>query len=180
MASKIQIDLKKRDVLQHYSKTVYYTIISLFLIVAAVSICLNQLKQIITNYQAAQSLSLVSLSISLVWHFCLFWQHIIFVGIGSYYQFLRFPACGFFLQSFIFEMRLIQEVFKGHYYAELQNDRLIRRKLLTLQCSIYVCFILFFIYQNQFLYNPLIVVFSNGGLWIPQIYRTYQRNSRSH
>jgi len=118
-ANKIQIDLKKRDVLQHYSKTVYYTIISLFLIVAAVSICLKQLKQIITNYQAAQSLSLGSLSISLVWHFCLFWQHIIFVGIGSYYQFLRFPACGFFLQSFIFEMRLIQEVFKGHYYAEL-------------------------------------------------------------
>lgn len=43
-ANKIQIDLKKRDVLQHYSKTVYYTIISLFLIVAAVSMCLSQLK----------------------------------------------------------------------------------------------------------------------------------------
>jgi hypothetical protein len=68
-----------------------------------------------TNYQAAMNTSLITLSISVVWHFNLFWQHFIYTGMGAYYEFMRIPACGFFLQSFIFEFRLVQEVFKAHY-----------------------------------------------------------------
>jgi len=59
------------------------------------------------------NLSLLSLSLSVVWHLSLFWQHFIFTGMGAYYDFMRIPACGFFLQGFVFEFRLLQEVFKA-------------------------------------------------------------------
>ena len=77
-------------------------------------------------------------------------------------------------------MRLIQEVFKGHYSQQLRNERFIKRKLLTMQCSIYLVFVLFFIEQDLFLYNPYVLMLSNGSLWLPQIYRNYKRNIRNH
>ena len=50
---KMQIDLNFRDILNQYSKTVYYTIFQLFTIVFSIGVCINQLKRIIVNYQAA-------------------------------------------------------------------------------------------------------------------------------
>jgi hypothetical protein len=49
-----------------------------------------------------------------------------------------------------------------------------------LYLSIYICFIFFFVYQDDFLYNPYIILFSNGSLWLPQIYHSYSKNLRSH
>jgi hypothetical protein len=140
------VDLKPRDVLRQYSKTVYYTMTILAFVTISIVVSLNMIKKLIIDYHAAQSLSLISLAISVIWHFCLFWQHFVFVGMGSYYEFLRFPACGYFLQSFVFQMRLIQEVFKVHYQDMQSNSAAVKRKLAVLYCSIYACFVSFFVY----------------------------------
>jgi hypothetical protein len=99
---------------------------------------------------------------------------------GSYYEFLRFPACGFFLLSFVFQMRLIQEVFKVHYQNIIMDQAVIKKKMLSLYLGIYICFIVFFIYQDIFLYHPGVLMISNGSLWIPQIYHVYKKNIKNH
>lgn len=52
--------------------------------------------------------------------------------------------------------------------------------MLLLYLGIYICFIVFFIYQDDFLYNPFILLFSNGSLWLPQIVHIYIKNLRNH
>ena len=47
---KMQIDLNFRDILNQYSKTVYYTIFQLFTIVFSIGVCINQMKRLIVNY----------------------------------------------------------------------------------------------------------------------------------
>lgn len=41
-------------------------------------------------------------------------------------------------------------------------------------------FIVFFIYQDIFLYDTTILLVSSGSLWIPQIVHNYKRNTRYH
>ena len=42
-----------------------------------------------------------------------------------------------------------------------------KKKMLSLYLGIYVCFIFFFIYQDAFLYNPKVLMLSNGSVWLP-------------
>lgn len=44
--------------------------------------------------------------------FAVFWQHFIYITSSSAYNALRFVSIGYFVYSFIFQMRLTQEVFK--------------------------------------------------------------------
>jgi hypothetical protein len=46
----------------------------------------------------------------------------------------------------VFQMRLIQEVFKVHYQDMQSNSAAVKRKLAVLYCSIYACFVSFFVY----------------------------------
>ena len=108
----MQIDLNYRDIISVNADTMYYGLFSLLSIVLTIGASIAMLKNITVNYQLALAVSLPSLSISVVWHFTLFWQHFVFLSLGSFYDFMRLPACGFFVLSFVFQMRLIQDIFK--------------------------------------------------------------------
>ena len=177
---RIQVDLKSRNIIKTQTKTVYFTIALLCILIVGMGTCLTQLKRILTNYQAAQQLSLFSLAILVVWHFCLFWQHFVFVNIGACFDFLKFPGCAYFLHSFVFEMRLLQEAFKVHYQYLMMDPQALKRKLLVFYLGIYLGFIIFFIYQDVFLYDTQILLVSSGALWVPQIYHNYKRNCINH
>lgn len=112
--------------------------------------------------------SLISLLISLVWHFNLFWQHFMFTSMTTYFDFMRIPACGFFLQSLIFEFRLIQEVFKAHYHHLLRDDpESFKKKLVFMYLILYACFIGLMVWQDIFIWNKFFTVISSGCVWIP-------------
>ena len=82
---------------------------------------IQHLKTVLVNIQAAKATSLISMSVSIVWNFGLFWQHFVYVGLGAYFDFMKIPAIGFFILSFIFQFRLLQEIFKGHYQHLIGN-----------------------------------------------------------
>jgi uncharacterized protein with PQ loop repeat len=67
-----------------------------------------------------------------------------------------------------------------HYQDMQSNSAAVKRKLAILYCSIYACFVSFFVYQDIFLYEPLILIFTNGSIWLPQIHRNYRVNKKTH
>jgi hypothetical protein len=78
-------------------KSFNYSIVMLAVIIAAMSSTLSLLRNIQTNYLVAERISLVSLGISIVWHFCLFWEHFMFISMGTRFEYLKYPACAYFL-----------------------------------------------------------------------------------
>jgi hypothetical protein len=94
---RVQVELKPKDILRLYAKTLYYSVGQLFCIILGIGAVVTHLRKVMTNVQAAQNTSLITLAISVVWHFNLFWQHFIYTGMGAYFEFMRIPACGFFL-----------------------------------------------------------------------------------
>ena len=108
----VQIDLKPRDILKVASDANNYGMMLMFVVITTFGGILSQFKKILQNHQAALSVSVHSLALSIVWNFTIFWQHFVYAGQNTYYDFVRIPACGYFLTSFLFEFRLLQEVFK--------------------------------------------------------------------
>lgn len=149
------------------------TIVSITVVMAA-----SQLSQLNQNNQTANQLSIMSLTMSMIVNFCLFWQHFMFTNTSSVYDFLRFPAITFFVLSFIFQMRVLQEVIKIRYREE--ERRSIRRRFIIFYIVVYASIIAFFIFQNLFLYNPIVVTLTQGCIWIPQIIQVYDNNRRAH
>ena len=142
---RVQIDLKQRNVnvignvqVILYSCTLL-TIVSITVVMAA-----SQLSWLSQNNQTAHQLSIMSLTMSMIVNFCLFWQHFMFTNTSSVYDFLRFPAITFFVLSFIFQMRVLQEVIKTRYREE--ERRVLKRRFLIFYVIVYTSIIVFFIF----------------------------------
>ena len=141
---------------------------------------MSQFKNILQNNQAALSMSIISLSISIVWNFTIFWEHFVYAGQNSYYDFIRIPACGYFLTSFLFEFRLLQEVFKLQNQQHINDQVVLRRKFIVVYVGIYILFVMFFVYRDLIIYNPWVVILTCGTIWLTQIHQNYRCNLRNH
>lgn len=177
---KVQIDLKPRDILKIASDANNYGMMLMFCVITTFGGIMSQFKNILQNHQAALSMSIVSLGLSIVWNFTIFWQHFVYAGQNSYFDFIRIPACGYFLTSFLFEFRLLQEVFKIQNQQLLNDPAMLKKKFIIVYVGIYILFVLFFVYRDILIYNSWVVVVTCGTIWLSQIHQNYRCNLRNH
>ena len=110
-------------------------------------------------------------------NFAVFWQHFIYMSSSSAYDFLRFAAIGYFIHSFIFQMRLVQEAFRQQNVGVSRNS--LRRRLLAFYLLLYLGLIVFFVWQEYALYHSIFILLVHGSVWLPQIHLTYVMNRRN-
>ena len=140
---------------------------------------LNQIKLIAENQALANSLSLFSIGMNLVWNFFFFTVHFQLSIWGEYMQYLGLPAFWYFISSFTFESRLFIVVWRSQLTQQQMYDETYMRRRLT---CFYVLFYLssfgVALLQNWFLYDALPLILFNSTIWVPQIVKTFVERSR--
>ena len=146
-------------------KTTYYATILFIALACSIASSVKLLMDISATPAVANQISPLSLSVTVLLSFSIFWQHFVYITTSSAFNSLRFVSIGFFVYSFIFQMRLTQEVFKFQY--QQLSPEVYRRALLCFFMALYAVLIIFFIWQDLVLYNFFVVLLLNGGVWLP-------------
>ena len=106
LPSVIAFELKEESLEEYHSKIETYAFAATVVIMIAFFQMMNQIKQVMHNQHLAQSISIVSLALNLVWNFFFFSVHFQFSISGEYFQYLGLPSFWFFMASFSAESRL--------------------------------------------------------------------------
>lgn len=107
----ILMNVKQLDV--YMEKIANYAFAATMCIMISFFVMLGQIKQVAENHALAQSLSLTSIGLNLVWNFFFFAIHFQFCLWGEFMQYLGLPAFWYFISSFTFESRLFILVWRS-------------------------------------------------------------------
>jgi len=136
-------------------------------------------KKIQENHILAASLSLLSISLNLIWNFFFFTVHFQLSIQGEFLQYLSLPAFWYFVSSFSFESRLFIIAWRSQLtQAQIYNETFMRRRLTIFYLVFYAASFTLVVLQQWFLHNPIALILFNSTLWIPQIVRNYMIKSR--
>lgn len=131
------------------------------------------------NHALAQSLSLTTIGVNLVWNFFFFAIHFQFCLWGEFMQYLGLPAFWYFISSFTFESRMFILVWRSQLtQQQMYDENYLRRRLTWFYVMFYLVSFVTVMYQQVFLYNTYALIFFNMTLWLPQIAKTFIMRSR--
>ena len=97
----------------YMEKIANYAFAATMCIMISFFVMLGQIKQVAENHALAQSLSLTTIGVNLVWNFFFFAIHFQFCIWGEFMQYLGLPAFWYFISSFTFESRLFILVWRS-------------------------------------------------------------------
>jgi len=83
-----------------------YSFLTTMFVMISFFVMLNQIKLIAENQAMAESFSLLSIALNLIWNFFFFIFHFMLSIQGEYLQYLGLPAFWYFISSFTFESRI--------------------------------------------------------------------------
>jgi hypothetical protein len=177
---EITFMLKPQRLDSYLEKITGYSFAATMVVMLAFFGMLNQIKLIAENQALANSLSLFSIGMNLVWNFFFFTVHFQLSIWGEYMQYLGLPAFWYFISSFTFESRLFIVVWRSQLtQQQIYDEQYMRRRLTLFYVLFYLSSFGVAIMQNWFLYDAVPLLLFNSTIWVPQIIKTFvERNRR--
>lgn len=179
--AELHVRLESGNLHMYMANISNYAFLSAMVTIFSFFKMLNVIKQVAENHALAESFSMVSIGMNLVWNFFFFAIHFQFSiqGEGEFMQYLGMPAFWYFICSFTFESRLFIFVWRSQLtQQQMFDEQLLRRRLTGFYIMFYVLCFVAVVFQDTLLYNEWAILLLNATLWIPQIVRSYIRRSR--
>jgi len=130
---KMRLRLKTASLEDYMANISNYSFLTTVIIIFAFFSMLNVIKQVAENHSLAQSISPISIGLSLIWNFFFFAVNFQFSiqGEGEFMQYLGLPAFWYFISSFTFESRLFILCWRAQLDQRQMFDEQYLRKRLT-------------------------------------------------
>ena len=173
--------LKQADIQAYLARISNYSFTVTMVIVLAFFTTLNFIKQVTQNHALAESLSPISLGMSLLWNFFFFAINFQFAMNldRENMQYLALPAFWYFVYSFTFESRLFILAWRAQLTQQQLYDQQFQRKMLTwFYILFYVAVFTAVVFQNVLIYRTWAIMLFNSSIWLPQIIHSYRLRSR--
>lgn len=113
LPERISIRLESKKLDDYMENIANYAFLTTMLVMISFFVMLNQIKLIAENQAMAESFSLLSISLNLIWNFFFFIFHFMLSIQGEYLQYLGLPAFWYFISSFTFESRMFIQVWRS-------------------------------------------------------------------